>query len=193
MSVKDILSAAAGLLFLAGYVPYIISIFRGNKPAKASWLIWVSLDTISLVAMYYEKTVNGQILGTVAGAWVVTALAMKYGKPGWSNLDKFCLVGAVVGIALWQYFDSPVLGLVTSQAVTFLGSVPTFVSAWKDPSQEDRFAWTLYWLSCVAAMFAIPSPTIAHVTQPTTFFIIESVMMYLLFVRKRVRIIPVTD
>lgn len=66
---KETLSVLAGLLFIAGFIPYIRAILRKEtKPAKASWIIWASLDTITIAGMYAKDTVNGQILGAVIGA-----------------------------------------------------------------------------------------------------------------------------
>ncbi len=169
---KEALSVAAGILFIIGFVPYIRAILHGAKPAKASWLIWASLDTITLAGMYAKNTVNGQIIGAVIGAWIIAGLALKHGTAGWTKLDKFCLGGAVIGILLWQGFSSPVLGIVTSVSVVFLGSFPTFVSAWKDNSRENKLAWTIFWASCVCAVIAIPRWTLADTAQPITFFVI---------------------
>jgi hypothetical protein len=135
--------------------------------------------------MIAKKTVNGQIVGAVIGAWVVGILAMKFGTPGWKKLDKFCLVGAVLGIVLWVIFKNPVFGIITSLGVVFIGAIPTFVAAWKRPQDENRTAWTIFWLSCVFAVIAIPRWTLEDAAQPLTFFLIESVMMYLLFLRRR--------
>ncbi len=183
---EDALSVIAGLLFIVGFVPYIYAIMRkGTKPAKASWIIWASLDSITITGMYFEDAVNGQITGAVVGAWVVVILALKHGTPGWTRLDKFCLIGAVLGIVLWQVFSNPVLGIMISLSVVFSGSIPTFVSAWKDPSREDKLAWTIFWISCVCAVIAIPQWTLADAAQPITFFVIETIMMFILYIRPR--------
>jgi len=181
--------AMSGVIFVIGFLPYAVAIVRGDtKPAKASWIIWASLDSITLCGMFVKHTVNGQILGAVIGAWVIVALAFRFGMPGWTMIDKFCLAGAVLGVLLWQTFDAPLLGIATSLSVVFLGSIPTFVSAWRDPSREDKYAWTIFWASCVVAVWAIPSWTIADAGQPLTFFTIETVMMYILYVRRRISV-----
>ncbi|MCC6290584.1 hypothetical protein IT398_00735 [Candidatus Nomurabacteria bacterium] len=182
MAVQKILSVISGLLFLVAFVPYIRAILSGEtKPAKTSWLIWATLDTITLTAMFVADTVNGQIVGAVLGSWIVAGLAMKYGSPGWTRIDVFCLVGSGIGIGLWWMFSNPTLGIVVSVSVVFLAAIPTFHSAWEDPSRENRTAWIIYWLSCVAAVLAIPAWTLADVAQPIVFLTIESVMMYILF------------
>lgn len=183
---KETLSVLAGLLYIIGFIPYIRAILRKEtKPAKASWIIWASLNIIICAGMWAEHTVNGQILGAVIGALVVMALALRYGNPGWTKLDKLCLGGAVLGIALWQIFESPVLGMVTSLIVTFIGSIPTFVSAWTDPSRENKLTWTLFWVSGVCAIIAIPYWTLADAAQPIVYFAIDTIITGIVYIRPR--------
>lgn len=174
---KDALSIISGVLFMIAFIPYIRAIRRGEtKPAKAN--TWPVLT----MRMASKHTLNGQIIGAVAGAWTVALLALKYGTPGWTRLDKFCLSGAVLGIVLWQTFSDPVLAIVTCAATLVLAAIPTFISAWRDPGKENRTAWMIYFLSCVAAIPAIPKWTLADAAQPVAFTFIETTMVVLLFV-----------
>ena len=184
MNAQNIVSVLAGVLFVVGFVPYIRAIFTGTtKPAKASWIIWASLDTITIAGMCAKHSLNGQIIGAVAGAWIVVALSVKYGTKGWTWLDEFCLIGAVLGVVLWKAFSNPTLGIVTSNSIVFLGSIPTFVSAFKDPTKEDKLGWTIFWLSCICAVVAIPKFTFDDAFQPIVFLSIETIMMFLLYIR----------
>lgn len=186
MHLKSILSVLAGVLFVVAYVPYIRTILRKEtQPAKVSWIIWASLDGIAFAGMLIKHAVNGQIVGALCGSWTVAILALKHGKAGWSMLDKLCLGGAVLGIVLWLAFRSPEVGIVTSLSVMFLGSFPTFASAWNDPSKENRTAWTIFFSSCVVAMLAIPAATLADAAQPTTFLLTETIMVGILYLRPR--------
>lgn len=183
-----LLGITAGILFLVAFAPYILAIVRNQtKPARASWIIWACLDSITIAALYQEEAINGQLIGAVTGAWIIVILAFIYGTPGWSKLDVFCLVGAAFGIGLWWYLQSPLAGAIVSLSVVFIGAIPTFVSAWKDPSKEDKLAWFIFWLSCVFAVAAIPRWTIADAMQPLVFLLIESIMVYLLFIWPRFR------
>ncbi len=186
MTNTNVLSALAGVLVIAGLVPYAIAIVRGPaKPSKASWIIWGTLDTITFAGMYAKGTVNGQIIGCVIGVWIIIVLALRYGIPSWTRIEKIALAGAAIGIVLWYAFDDATFGIVTSQVVIFLGAIPTFLSAWEDPSRENRTAWTILWLSCVCAVLAIPAWTLADAAQPITFFTIESAMVAVLTLRRR--------
>lgn len=179
---REFLSIMAGVLVVLAFIPYVRAILRGEtKPAKASWFIWATLDTITLWGMYRENSVNGQIVGAVLGVWIVNGVALKYGKAGRTKLDVFCLIGAAIGISLM--FLNPKWALLASLTTVFIGSFPTFLSAWKDPSGEDKVAWTMFWVSCLCAIFAVPKWTIEDAAQPITFLTVETIMMYLLFVR----------
>lgn len=186
MHLKEILTVLAGILFFVAFIPYIRAILRKEtQPVKATWIIWASLDTITFLGMLAKHSVNGQIIGAILGAWIVAFLAMKFGEPGWKLVDKICLAGAIIGIVLWKVSGDATFGLMGSLISVFIGSIPTFVSAWKDPSKEDKTAWTLFWLSCVSAMFAIPAFTFADAAQPITFLLIESIMVTIVYLRPR--------
>lgn len=192
---REILSAVSGAIFTLAFIPYIRAIWRTRhlppktpgkaEPSKTSWIIWVSLDTIALAGMYVERAQNYQILSAVVLGWVVVFLAIKYGTSEWTRFDKINLSGAMLGVALWYVFRNATIAIVISMAVVFTGSFTTFEKAWKHPENEDKLAWFLFWLSCLPMMAAIPEWTLASATQPVTYLVIESIMIYLLFWQPR--------
>lgn len=192
MNAQQFFNLAAGIIFPIGFLPYIYSMLRGEtKPSKVSWIIWISLDYIVLAGMFAENTVNGQIVGTVFGGTMVFLLALKLGNTSWTNLDKFSLAGGVVGIMLWLITSNPIAAIITSSCTALIGSFPTFASAWKNPRNENRLAWTLFTISCVCALIGVPHWTIADAAQPVAFSIVEGVMMYILWVKPRLEFKPV--
>ncbi|MFA5186181.1 MAG: hypothetical protein WC551_06855 [Patescibacteria group bacterium] len=188
---RNIFSIIAGILFLIGFIPYIRAILKktGKKtqPSKASWIVWTALDAVTLAGMLAKHSVNGQIIGAFAGSCLTVGLVLKYGEPGWTLLDKLSLVGGALGIVLWKIYGDANFGIVVSMAVVTLGSFPTFVSAWKDPANEDKLAWTIFMASCVCAVIAIPAWTLADALQPIVYIAIESVMIFILYLGPRLR------
>ncbi|MBI1934182.1 hypothetical protein HYS30_00790 [Candidatus Peregrinibacteria bacterium] len=183
---KETLNVFAAVLFVGGFVPYISAVVRGSaKPSKASWIIWASLDVLTAAAMYASGSLNGQIVGAAAGAWTVATLSLLYGERGWTPLDKICLLWGGSGIVLWLTMGSPLPAIITAMAVLAGGGMPTLIAAWQDPRREDRLAWTLFWLSCLCAVLAIPRWTLEDALQPLNFAAFDTAMMGILFLRPR--------
>ncbi|MGI0133449.1 MAG: hypothetical protein ACREBW_00625 [Candidatus Micrarchaeaceae archaeon] len=183
---KAILSIISGIIFVIGFIPYTLAIVRRKaQPSKTTWLIWSILNVEALAGMLVKHALIGQMAAVTLCASVAAVLTQKYGRSGWSRLDKVCLGGAALGIVLWTVFKDPLLGILTSLAVIFLGGIPSFALAWHDPGKEDRTTWTILWISCIVAVIAIPSFTLTEAAQPITFFTIESVMVLILYARPR--------
>ena len=188
LTIKSVLSVTAGILALVGFVPYIVAILHGEtKPAKATWIIWASLSVITLFGMLATNAINGQICGAALGDTIVAVLAVKFGGAGWTKLDLFCLGGAIVGITMWQTTGNPVLSILICLVVIFIGSVPTFVSAFHNPDRENHLAWVIFWLSSVVAVVAIPALAWQDAAQPITFLTCTIIMMYLLYLNPRIK------
>lgn len=176
---------------IAGFVPYAWSIIwpppppkKSVEPSKATWLIWAVLDAIALAGMAAKGSLNGQIIASTIGASMTALLALKYGVAGWTLIDKICLAGAMLSIILWIYFGDSNAGIITSLVAILIGAWPTFESAWKNPENENKWAWLMFFLACVFAVIAIPAFTIQDAAQPICFILIESTMMYLVWIRK---------
>lgn len=181
---KELLSAISGVLFFVAFIPYILAILHKKaRPQKTSWIIWAILDWITFIGMLKENSLNWHITGACIGASTIAILAMIYGETKWKKEDKICLIAASIAIVLM--FLNPVYSILISLCGLFIGAIPTFKSVWKEPENEDKLAWTLYWISCVMAIIAIPKWTLEDAGQPITFFIIESVVLYAIYFRAK--------
>lgn len=181
-----IFSIVAGIVFVSAFIPYFIAIFRNQtKPQKTSWLVWAALDTLALTGMIKEDVVNGQIVGAVCCAWFVFLLAVKKGKPGWTNLDRACLLFGFAGAVLWIIYGNATSGIVAASVGLIIAAIPTFKSAWYTPEHENKLAWAIFWISCVFTLLSVESWNINSGSQPISFFIIESVVVGILFFKKR--------
>ena len=183
-SVTIVLTSVAGLLYVAGYIPYIRAILHHTaKPMQSSWLIFAILDVIAIAGMYDKGVLNGQIIGALMGSSIVMSLSLFFGTSDWKKLDVMCMIGACTGLYFWWLTSNATIGIFISVAIMFVGCIPTFVSAWHHPQYENRTAWTLYFLSCILQLFAVSSWTFAGAVQPIGFAVMETIMMILLWVR----------
>jgi hypothetical protein len=121
-------------------------------------------------------------------AWPLVYLGVKYGKKGWTALDIFCLSGAILAVALWQALGNATFGIIITCLVVMVGSMPVFVSAWDNPEVEDKWAWLIFFIGCVFQMAGVVVGgvwTLDVAAQPIAFTVVETVMMYILFIRPR--------
>lgn len=176
----------SGVLFFLGFGPYIWAILNHQTmPSPVSWTIWASVDTLVLVAMKKKKAVTGQLTGAVCGAWLITTLALVFGKPTMGLIEWVSVAGAVIGIVLWQKTGDAILAIICSSLALFVGSFPTFANAYRNPSQEDPVSWTIWTISCVFALLAIPKGKwdLANTLQPLTFMVVETTVFFLVVIR----------
>src|SRR5665647_1873331 len=97
---------AALFLAAAGFIPYLWATWRDRhnqsptavKASKSTWIIYLTLTSLIAGAMWNAGTLSGQLEVYVIGDILVLMIALPYGIPGWSRLDKLCLAGGAVGI-----------------------------------------------------------------------------------------------
>jgi hypothetical protein len=178
----------SGILFVAAFLPYVWAIVNHQTvPSPVSWAIWASVDTLALIAMKKEKALNGQIIGAVTGAWIITVLALVFGKLTMGSVEWVSIAGALLGIILWKMpGGNAIFAIICSQVTTFIGAIPTFVDAYRYPWQEDPLAWSIWFVSCIFALFAIRKWSLAKALQPITFTVIETTMVILVVVRPHI-------
>jgi len=63
-----------------------------------------------------------------------------------------CQVSAIIGIILWQLFNSPSLGVIASVTIDFIGAMPTIKHSWIVPNEET---WSTYVLAGLGGALAI--------------------------------------
>ena len=184
MSLKEILALISGILFLIAFIPYIKAILKNEiKPEKVTWIIWLTLDVVTAFGMHLEGILNFQISAAVTGAGIVAILALFKSKSLWTTLDKVCLFIASIAILLLIFSDAK-YALSISLFATVVGAIPTFISAWNTPENEDKTAWIIFWISCLFSVAGADFNLLAQF-QPLTFLFIESVVVYSLFIRVR--------
>lgn len=176
------ISIVAGIIYLLSFIPYVLSILRGSsKPQKSTWLIWATTDVLSLFSIYKLGTINGLIAGGTTGAIIILCLAIKYGTSGWKRTDTIVCGISFAGLICWATTSDAFLGLCFFQSACFVGSIPTFISAWKSPEDEDFLTWGLFAFSCILQLISVEQWSWNSGLQPVTFAFIDNLIFVFVF------------
>jgi hypothetical protein len=96
----------AGVISLAGFLPYVVAILRRKaRPNRATWIIWTTVG--GLLFASYDASAGGAArwvpLSDALGPATIAVLSLRHGEGGFTRFDLGCLAlaaGSVVGWAL---------------------------------------------------------------------------------------------
>lgn len=152
---KSVCLVIATFLTLVSAIPYIRDIVRGkSRPNIVSWTTWSLLTGIATAA---EISAHEYVAAIFTGAGtfetaLIVLLGLKYGFVKYARFDIVCQLSAIVGIILWQAFDSPAIAVIGSVLIDLLGGLPTFKHAWQKPHEET---WQTFALGSIGGVFVI--------------------------------------
>ncbi len=155
-----ILGLIAGIIGLLAFVPYILSILKGQtKPHRATWFVWTVVGFTNAVGYFFSggDTTVWVPLAYLIGPLIITLISIKCGVGGWELSDKVCLLGAGCSLLIWWTTGSPFLALITSILADVFGWFPSVIKTYKDPTSEDRLAWIIF---LIADSFNILATTV---------------------------------
>ena len=168
-----ILLIIASILTIGAVIPYIRDIRKGTtKPNLVSWITWTLLTGIATAAQisageFFAAGLSGS---PAFGTTLVIIFGLRHGFVKYGRFDIFCQIAAVVGIILWQLFDSAAIGVVAAVVIDFIGGLPTIRHAWKKPNEET---WQAFAIACLGAVFGIAAlDTFNWVTLPYAIYLV---------------------
>lgn len=186
--VQSIIGIAAGILAFAAFIPYIISIFKGEtKPQRATFAIWSVISLVTLFS-YFATGARQTIWIALVYALLqlfIFALSFKYGMGGFGRLDIICLSGALIGAIAWLATDNPAIALYTSIASEFLGYIPLFEKAYLHPKTENTFSWVLGLLAACLNLFALTTLRLDIALYPIYVVVSDGIVVSLLIISRR--------
>lgn len=189
MHTTTILIVLSSILTVASVIPYIIGVIRGvTKPRVVSWLIWGILIAIISAAAFAEGQYATAFLALCAsvGTLSVAVLGWKRGNRKINILDKYCLIGAAVGIYFWWLFNSPAVAVLIMIAIDFVGVIPTFMHSWKKPNEEVWITYMLSFIGVVCTLLALNDFRITAFAYPLYSLFTNLILALVIMVRRRV-------
>lgn len=157
---KETLAVVAAIIMLLCTVPYIVNIIRRKtKPNIITWGTWTILVGIGAAALLASHQSNAALLliGDTIATFAVVLFGLKYGIAGLDRFDIFCLFGALVGLILWLIFNSPMIAIIATIAVDFIGTLPTLRHSWWRPEEETQITYMLGVVATILTLFSLKS------------------------------------
>lgn len=179
-NIHEVIGISAGIIGLAGYVPYIISTYRGvTKPNRATWFIWTLVG--GLLAFSYMAAGDEHAiwlpLGYFFGPLIVAILSLRYGYATWTRLDTICVTAAILSIIPWVLAENPTITLLINVLIDAVGAVPTLVKTYHEPETEDFSAWLVFFIANTLNLFALTSFDLTVLYPAYLFFLAAGITL----------------
>jgi hypothetical protein len=173
---KNAIAIVAGLLALVAIIPYLIDIVRGKtRPNIVTWFTWTLLLIIGTAGAFvaHQNRSAFLTLGDTIGTGLTLILGLKYGIAKFTRLDIFCQIGAVIGLLLWWYFDSPAVGIVAVVIIDFIAAVPTLYHSWHKPQEETWQTFLVLVVASTLTITVLSNYTVASLAYPVYLLFID--------------------
>lgn len=187
MNLTIFLIILSNVLSVVSVFPYLVSIVKGQaKPRIVTWVVWSALTAISCAASIFEKQYVTAIflLVTTLLTSSVAIVGWKYGDKKVEKLDIACLVGAILGIVVWQLSNSPSLAVIFILVIDLMGGIPTLVHSWKKPEEEEWRAFAISIVSSFCTLLALSNWQITAFAFPLYLFVMSSTYTIIIISRR---------
>lgn len=159
MTNPQLIGIIGTILITTSYIPYIYNILKGStKPHIFTWILWTLTHAFAATAIIeggggWFSAVNigvGSLL-----AFVILLLSLKHGSRNVTKFDTVALIAGCCAAVIWWYFDHPVIAIFMVTIIEIVGFMPTYRKSWHEPRSESVFAWSLFVLGCLCAIYAL--------------------------------------
>ncbi len=174
---------------MGAVIPYLRDIIKGTtKPNLVSWITWTLITGIAtaaeIAAAEYVTAIftSAAMLETAS----VVALGLRRGYVKYTRFDMACQLGAVIGVILWQIFNSPGVAVVASVTIDLIGVLPTLRHSWHKPHEETWSAYMFSGVGGVFAIFALSSYNVVSLTYAVYIVLANVVIAFVIVSRRQV-------
>ncbi len=185
-----IAAIAAGLIFLIAQLVYLRGLQRSItdpdnplRPRIVSWVIWISLDTLTFWGMVKDPATSvyalGQITGAMIGGWILFLSVARYTKA--SRLKRYeyvCLVLGALGLISSVALEGQVLTVLLAQLGGTIGSIPTIASVRENPRNEPTLPWVMFLVSFPLQILSIKNWSLVPAIQILGFVGVQLIVVY---------------
>jgi len=161
MSTPLVIAITSTALQLVGYSVYNRSLWTGRiRPNLSSWIVWTGISVLN-TSSYFFLTGHDLVVSllpvSITLVNVITLAGMLH--RGWfqsiGRPDIVALVISGVATVAWLVSKSPSLANLMVQAAIIVGTVPTVLGVWRNPTFERSLPWFLWSGSFVFALIVV--------------------------------------
>ena len=190
MAYKEILTTLAVALTFAAFVPYIISIFKGDvKPHVFSWLIW-SITTLTVFFAQWKEGAGVAAWSTGISGCVTVFIAVlafiKRSDITITRMDYLFLAMALIALPLWYITSDPVWTVIILTAIDVIAFGPTVRKTYSMPYSESLVFFSIFAVRDVFVVMALERYTITTVLFPASISLSCIFMIIMMLYRRRV-------
>lgn len=184
---SKVLIILSSFFMIFSVLPYLIDVIKKRtKPRIVTWMTWGTLMSIAAATSIVEKQYSTVVLllSSAVGSFAIVILGIKSGDKKFEKLDIACLIGVVVGIILWQIFNSPSIGALAMVLIDFIGGIPTTMHAWKKPNEETWLTFFMCLLGSICTLLVTTNWIITAYAYPL-FIACNSLLVTLIIIFRR--------
>jgi hypothetical protein len=169
-------SAAATIIAVIAYVPYLIDMFRGkNRPHLYTW---ISIFLVTAIVAYIQLRGGAgvgaipTILGVAIDA-VILFYCFRFGTKDVVFMDKVCLAITIIGVVFYLLLNSrPVISLIVVTIAEIISFIPTIRKTRNDPYSESLPSYYLLMLKLALILIALQKYNVLTVSYSTTWLLV---------------------
>lgn len=184
---KETFAIIAGLLAIAGNLPYLFDILKGRvKPHPYTWLVWSIVSGTVFFGMLAKGAGIGALPTAVSELFtiIIFLFSLKFGFKGITKTDTIFLVIALGGLIPWALTKDPTLSVVIAVCIDLVAFIPTLRKTWVHSSTETPLLFGSNVLRHILALFSLQAYNLATMLHSISMIIANSAMVGILLTRK---------
>ena len=185
---KETLAVVAGLLALAGNIPYMVDVVRGRaKPHPYTWFVGSVVSGI----IFFGQLASGAGVGVIPTAaselctMGIFLLSLRYGFKEITRTDGVFLTLAILCIFPWLLLRDPTLSVVMAVTIDLIAFGPALRKTWQHPQTETPILYGSNVLRHLLALGSLQAYNIATMLHSLAMITTNSIMTAVILLKQR--------
>lgn len=156
------------------------------RPSIYSRTIWLLLAINNIASVIILKNNVAVILLAglgLLGNLTIFLLSLKKSQKTFGQTELISLLLLIFSLAVWIFTRLPLLNLTIGLIAHFIGGIPTYKKAIKNPRDEDILFWFFFCIASILTFITTDKTNISAYLYPLYFALFDGLMLLLCFRR----------